>query len=213
MDNDIYIQKMAVDYHDAGNLKKFYQKYLKSADFNAYCVETGWEDMCDATNTSYSIVLSNLSDTLLNEGIRQSLGLPYCTNAHAYERRMTDGFSVDYMKLKEKNKYQEILDHIDSRLDSYEGLNSSIGFYSVWYLTSHVDLDKGEVIIDAYKLTDHHKVATVLDTFASERQKELAKQKKQEQEEKANERLNDIIKLISKMSVANKQKVLQALVK
>lgn len=213
MDNDIYISKMTVSYHDADDLKKFYQDHLKDADFDAYCVETGWEDMCDATNTSYSIVLSNLSDALLNEGIRQSLGLSYCTNAHAYERQMTDGFSVDYMKLDEKNKYQEILDRIDSRLDSYKGLNSSIGFYSVWYLTSHVDLNKGEVVIDAYKLTEHYKVGTVLDTFAGERQKELVIQKKQEQAEKANKKLNDIIKSISKMSVANKQKVLQALVK
>lgn len=213
MSEDVYIEKIAVNKHSVNDLQEFYQKHLKNKSFEAYKVETGWEDLCDAVNTSYSLVFSNLSNAIRTEGIRQALDLSYFTNAHAYERQMTDGFSIDYIKLDADNNYQDLIDRFEAERRSYEGLNSSSDIYTIWYLTYHIDIENRKAVIDAYCLTSKASVNKVLTAFSKYRQEELNIEKKKKEAEKADQDLNNIIKSISKMSVKNKQKVLQALVK
>lgn len=184
---------------------------IDNGKYKVYIVKTGWSDLADCIVSNYDLVLSNSPEIILPTLIHKYLHLPWTTSDHGYWKHPTPGFDVTELDLsfdnsKYSNKYKDLKDHLKSYHDgNLKSINSiHILTYDIESNGVNEEYAKHEVIEFSFK---------VLDKLIKAEDEKISKRKKEARQKQADAKFNQLIDDISKLSIANKQKILAKLVK
>lgn len=184
---------------------------IDNGKYKVYIVKTGWSDLADCIVSNYDLVLSNSPEIILPTLIHKYLHLPWTTSDHGYWKHPTPGFDVTELDLssdnsKYSNKYKDLKDYLKSYHDgNLKSINSiHILTYNIESNGVNEEYAKHEVIEFSFK---------VLDKLIKAEDEKISKRKKEARQKQADAKFNQLIDDISKLSIANKQKILAKLVK
>lgn len=140
--------------------------------------------------------------------------MPWVTSDHGYWNHPTPGFEVTELDLssddsKFSNKYRDLEDHLEPyQIGNYTSIQSlhtlTYDIESSVAHEEHVEHAKHEVIEFSFK---------ILDELIKAEDETISKRKKEARQKQADAKFSQLIDDISKLSIANKQKILAKLVK
>lgn len=176
----------------------------RDSNYKAYDVTTSWSDNADSITSAHTILITNSPSIFLPTLMHIELNLPWKTKEHGYNQTLTPGFS--YHTIQFSNK--KFIDPF-AELQDYLKMNTTPG---VWY--------KKIVIINhdwqhdqTKQLINDQDINTTLDQLSAIRENQIKDIQKKLRKERANAQVNEIADKITKMSDANKQKLLKLLLK
>lgn len=173
-------------------------------DYKAYDVMTSWSDNADSITSTHAILITNSPNIFLPTLIHDELNLPWKTKEHGYNQTLTPGFSYHQIQFSNKkfiNPFTELKDYL-----------RMIETPSAWYkqinLINH-DWQHDEV----EQLINDQDIDIILDQLSDIREQQIKETQKKLRKERANVQVDEIANKITKMSDANKQKLLKLLLK
>lgn len=176
----------------------------RNSKYSAYNVLTSWSDNADSITYANSVVITNADYIFIPTLLHDMLNLPWTSADHGYNRTLTTGFDYGTFKFSDKkylNPFTEIYDHIQI-LDG-----SNHWFKHIYIIDFDLENQKGKTLLNS------DAVESVLLKLSAVRKEQIKAEQAQERKEKTNADVDAIAKKITRMSSANKQKLLKLILK
>lgn len=174
------------------------------SNYKAYDVTTSWSDNADSITSAHTILIINSPSIFLPTLIHDELDLPWKTKEHGYNQTLTPGFSYQPIQFSNKkliNPFAELKDYL--RMIDTPG-----AWYQKIVIINHDwQHDQTEQLIN------DQDIDTVLAQLSTIREQQIKEAQKKLRKERADKQVNEIANKITKMSDANKQKLLKLLLK
>lgn len=172
--------------------------------YSAYNVLTSWSDNADSITYANSIVITNADDIFVPTLLHDTLNLPWTSSDHGYNRELTTGFDYRSFKFSDKkylNPFAEMYDQVQE-LD-----NARHWFKNIYIIAFDLKTQQGTELLTSNKVFDTLKDLSTAQTA------QIKAEQAQERKAKANADVDAIAKKITRMSNANKQKLLKLILK
>lgn len=175
-----------------------------NSKYSAYNVLTSWSDNADSITYANSIVITNADDIFVSTLLHDTLNLPWTSSNHGYNQELTTGFDYGYFKFSDKkylNPFAEMYDQVQE-LD-----NARHWFKNIYIIDFDLKTQQGTELLTSNKVFD------TLKDLSTARSAQIKAEQAQERKDKANADVDAIAKKITRMSNANKQKLLKLILK
>lgn len=176
----------------------------RGSKYSAYNVLTSWSDNADSISYANSIVITNADDIFVPTLLHDMLNLPWTSSDHGYNRELTTGFDYGYFKFSDKkylNPFAEMYDQVQE-LD-----NARHWFKNIYIIDFDLKTQQGTELLTSNKVFD------TLKDLSAIRTAQIKAEQARERKDKANADVDAIAKKITRMSNANKQKLLKLILK
>lgn len=175
-----------------------------NSKYSAYNVLTNWSDNADSITYANSIVITNADNIFVPTLLHDMLNLPWTSSNHGYNRELTTGFDCECFKFSDKkylNPFAEMYDRVQE-LD-----NARHWFKNIYIIDFDLKTQQGTELLTSNKVHD------TLKDLSTARSAQIKAEQAQERKDKANADVDAIAKKITRMSSANKQKLLKLILK
>lgn len=173
----------------------------RGSKYSAYNVLTSWSDNADSITCANSIVITNADGIFVPTLFHDMLNLPWTSSDHGYDRELTTGFDYVHFKFSDKkhlNPFAEIYDRIQ------EQNNTGHWFKRIYVIDFDLKTQQGTELLASNKVFDTLKELSAART---------AQIKAEQAQERKGADVDAIAKKITRMSNADKQKLLKLILK